>query len=142
VNAPVKLDNFKVATPFPLSFAITPTSYMFSLSGTPVQINGTVTNSTAVNQSIIVIQHYIDQGAKTVAAAGWQIQPANGGPLGTVPATTTLTLATDRHAANASGATAAGMVPGAAIWRIQLRKQSGNTDTLLQEIRIPITLIQ
>jgi hypothetical protein len=141
VNAPIKLDNFKVATPLPVSFAITPTSYVFSLSGTPVAINGTVTNSTNVTQSIIVIQHYIDQGARTVPAGGWQIVPATGPPYGTIPPTTRLALTPDFHAANASGATAAGMAEGPATWRIQLRKQSGGTDTLLQELSIPITLI-
>jgi hypothetical protein len=94
-----------------------------------------------VTQSIIVIQHYIDQGARTVPAGGWQIVPATGPPYGTIPPTTRLALTPDFHAANASGATAAGMAEGPATWRIQLRKQSGGTDTLLQELSIPITLI-
>ena len=120
---------------------MTPTSTVFSLSGSPaVPINGTVTNNTNQTQSIIVIQHYIDQGNLTVAASGWQIQTQGGNPLGTIPANTTLTLVPDGHSAHAGLAAGAGMQPGAAVWRIQLRQQIGNTDTLLQTIAVPITL--
>jgi lectin-like protein len=124
-----------------ITFAVTPNSTVFSLDGTPVPVNGTVTNNTARTQSIIVIQHFIDQGNLTVAAAGWQINTQSDDASGTISAQTTRTLIPDGHAANAGLAAQGGIQPGAAMLRIQLRQQVGNNTVVLGTIAVPITIV-
>jgi hypothetical protein len=125
-----------IVAPPGLTFDVVPVATAFSLDGTPVPINGTVTNATNSTQAGIAIQHWIDQGNLTIAAAGWLIIPAAGGPLGTVPPMTVLELAPDSHDANAGFAIGAGMQPGAATLRIQLKQG----DAVLQTITVPIEL--
>ena len=124
-----------------LSFSVTPNSTVFLLDGTDVPINGTVTNTSAQTQSGLAIQHIIEQGNLTVAAAGWLTITQAGDPLGTIPAETTRTLVQDGHAANASLASQAGMQPGPATLRIELRQLVGNQSVTHQTILIPITLV-
>ncbi|MDQ6801435.1 MAG: putative Ig domain-containing protein [Acidobacteriota bacterium] len=132
--------SFQLVVAAPVTFNVTPTSTQFVMSFSPVSISGSVTNNSDVTQSGLVIQHYIDQGDITIPAAGWVIRTASDFADGTVPAHTQLQLISGDHAANASGASAAGMQPGSATLRIQLRQQQGGSDNLLQTLSFPITL--
>jgi hypothetical protein len=127
-----------------LSLSVRPATTNISLAGWPVFFSGTVKNLTTIDQRDLGLQSWITQGGRTIPAGGSLLVP-NGWSgdtsiLGLVGASSTLSLDPFHTQANAGFSAAAGMVPGAAALRIELRQFLGGVTTIIGSQTFAVTL--
>jgi hypothetical protein len=129
-----------VSAPAPdVTFTANLSSTILEINGPAVPYSGTITNNGSTSLSTVVIQAWVEQGPTLRAGGGAQV--TCGPTIGTLPPGACnynrIISASDQPPTAGSGT----FVPGPAEAVIHLRLDALEVSTVLQEIRIPITLV-
>ena len=109
-----------------------------AIGGSAVPYTASLVNETAAILSVVYVQGYIDQGSASRGANGATVI-CGGTPEGNLPVgscTFNWTLA----ASNEAGGSGT-LVPGPATARFELRRYANATDSLLDTLTLPVTLV-